>query len=226
MDSRLFRRLRRGRQRSLSATAAAVLLLLGATALVVGLLRQQPAPPVAHPAQEPARRSAPPSAAGNSSSPHHDERPAVMAASAPTRLSIPAIGVDTSLERLALDAHRAMQTPKDPARVGWYTPGPTPGARGPAVIAGHVTWNETKAVFFQLARLKAGDHVYVHRKDGSTARFTVSRTEQYAKKDFPSIDVYGNVDYAALRLITCAGTYSGHSYADNTVVYARLDPES
>ncbi|WP_239091494.1 class F sortase [Streptomyces sp. SID14478] len=147
-----------------------------------------------------------------------------MEASAPTRLSIPAIGVNTSLERLGLDKSRAMETPKNPAKAGWFTPGPTPGAKGPAVIAGHVTWNQTKSVFFNLARLRHGDHIAVQRNDGSTARFTVTRTEQYAKDHFPSIEVYRNIDYAGLRLITCAGTYRDHHYADNVVVYATLDP--
>ncbi|MGW2347227.1 class F sortase [Streptomyces sp. NPDC001661] len=213
----------------MSATAVVLLLLLGATALTLGLMRQQPAPPSVSASDRPSRpaTSASPTVPRDTgSSSTRLMSPEVMPASKPTRLSIPAIGVDTSLERLGLDAHRAMQTPKDPARAGWFTPGPTPGTKGPAVIAGHVTWNQAKAVFFQLARLHAGDHVSVDRADGSTAHFTVTRTAQYAKKNFPSIDVYGNVGHAELRLITCAGTYSGHSYSDNTVVYARLDPPS
>ena len=54
-----------------------------------------------------------------------------------------------------------MEVPNDPARAGWYTLGPTPGALGPAVIAGHVTWNQMPAVFFRLAELRLGDLVRV-----------------------------------------------------------------
>ncbi|NEB75464.1 class F sortase [Streptomyces sp. SID14478] len=211
------------RRHRLSVVAAAVLLVVGVAALVLGLSRQQPAPPEVRSAQRTADAAPAPPAPTGSATGQPPAEAEVMEASDPTRLSIPAIGVDTSLERLGLDGERAMQTPRDPARAGWFTPGPDPGAQGPAVLAGHVTWNGSKAVFFDLARLGRGDHVYVDRKDGSTARFTITRVEQYAKDRFPSLEVYRNIDHAGLRLITCSGTYSGHRYSDNTVVYARLD---
>lgn len=214
---------RGGRQQALSATAAAALLIAGITALTIGLLRQTPAPPNAAPHRVPVATPSTPATAVPDETPAPSAAAAVMASSPPTRLSIPTIGVKTSLERLGLDKNRAMQTPKNPDRAGWFTPGPTPGAKGPAVLAGHVTWNQKRSVFFDLARLHTGEHVYVEREDGSTARFTVTRTAQYAKNRFPSLDVYRNTDHAELRLITCAGDYRDHHYADNTVVYARLD---
>ncbi|MFD3479844.1 class F sortase [Streptomyces sp. NPDC058695] len=214
---------RGGRRRLLSATAAAVLLATGITALMIGLLRQTPAPPSAEPAHSSRTATSSPTPPADDAGHRPDTATTAMPSSPPTRLSIPAIDVKTSLERLGLDQHRAMQTPKDPARAGWFTPGPAPGAKGPAVLAGHVTWNQSRSVFFNLGRLHIGDHIYVDRKDGTTARFTVTRTEQYAKKQFPSLEVYRNINYAGLRLITCAGTYRDHRYADNIVVYARLD---
>ncbi len=79
-------------------------------------------------------------------------------------------------------------------------------------------------MFHRLGQLATGDTVTVDREDGRTAVFTVDRVEQYAKDDFPTIEVYGNVDHAGLRLITCAGDYSSaeRRYADNIVVYATL----
>ncbi|MFJ4714116.1 class F sortase [Streptomyces sp. NPDC088785] len=216
---------RGGRQRLLSATAAAVLIAAGIVVLTVALLRQTPPPPGAASARSPGTATSPsaPPATGHDGKHRPEAAPRTMPASPPTRLSIPVIGVKTSLERLGLDGKGAMRTPEDPARAGWFTPGPAPGAKGPAVLAGHVTWNRARSVFFDLGSLRAGDHVYVDREDGTTARFTVTRTAQYAKDRFPSVEVYRNTDYAALRLITCAGTYRDHSYADNIVVYARLD---
>ena len=35
----------------------------------------------------------------------------------------------------------SMEVPKDPALAGWFVRGASPGALGPAVIAGHVTWD-------------------------------------------------------------------------------------
>ena len=41
---------------------------------------------------------------------------------------------------------------------------------------------------------------------------------------FPSEAVYGAIDHAGLRLITCGGTYEAarDKYLDNVVVFARL----
>jgi hypothetical protein len=79
-------------------------------------------------------------------------------------------------------------------------------------------------VFFRLAELKPGARIEVLRKDGKSAVFTVTKTAQYPKDRFPSIDVYRNLDHAGLRLITCAGDHlpADRRYADNVVVYARL----
>lgn len=47
---------------------------------------------------------------------------------------------------------------------------------------------------------------------------------QYDKDQFPTEDVYGNIDHAGLRLITCGGVFdrTNSSYEDNIVIYARL----
>jgi sortase (surface protein transpeptidase) len=146
----------------------------------------------------------------------------VLPASDPVAVSIPRIGVRSRLVRLGLKDGE-METPADPADAGWFTGGPTPGALGPAVIAGHVTWNGAREVFYRLGSLRPGDEVTVTRKDGKTAIFTVSRVARFSKERFPSRAVYGRIDHAGLRLITCGGTYDGHKYADNVIVFARLE---
>ena len=117
-----------------------------------------------------------------------------------------------------------MEVPEDPAQAGWYTFGPTPGSLGPAVIAGHVTWNGAPAVFFALGELRPGDRVRVARADDRVAVFEVTQVRTYPKSRFPTKEVFGPVDHAGLRLITCGGDYDGsaHRYSDNVVVYARL----
>jgi len=143
----------------------------------------------------------------------------------PTRVRIPKIGVDSSLESLRLDRQNELETPKDYARAGWYSDGTAPGDPGPAVIAGHVTWNGAPAVFHRLSSMRRGDQVTVIRKDGKTAVFTVSRVARFSKSQFPSRAVYGPINHAGLRLITCGGTYDAarHTYLDNVVVFARLE---
>ncbi|MGW5860736.1 class F sortase [Streptomyces sp. NPDC055239] len=207
------------------AVGALVLVLVGGLLLVVGIGRQEPAPP-----GRPDAGGGPSSASGRTTAPSQEDGTGERAArrplppSDPVRVSIPSIKVSSSLEDLGLDEQKAMETPRDPAKAGWYRPGPTPGARGPAVIAGHVTWNGTPSVFFRLAKLKKGDTIGVRREDGVTAQFTVDRVAQYPKDRFPTVEVYRNLDHAGLRLITCAGDYSkaDRRYSDNIIVYATL----
>jgi sortase (surface protein transpeptidase) len=149
----------------------------------------------------------------------------VLPESDPVVVSIPRIGVRSTLVKLGLDSNGAMEVPKDPAVAGWFTRGPSPGALGPAVIAGHVTWDGAPEVFYRLGTMRRGDQVSVTRKDGRTAVFTVSRVARFSKSRFPSQAVYGAIDHAGLRLITCGGTYDAarHTYLDNVVVFARLE---
>ncbi|MEU9086212.1 class F sortase [Streptomyces sp. NPDC048357] len=150
-------------------------------------------------------------------------RPA-LARSEPQKISIPSLGVSSSLETLRQNADGTMQTPKDPALAGWYEPGPTPGSQGPAVIAGHVTWNGASAVFEKLKTMKAGDTIKVARRDGKTVTFTVDRVAEYPKAEFPTLEVYKNLDHAGLRLVTCGGDFDPkkHYYDSNVVVFARM----
>ena len=149
----------------------------------------------------------------------------VLPESDPVAVSIPSLSVRSTLVDLGLDSDGAMEVPQNPARAGWFSGGPAPGALGPAVIAGHVTWNGAPAVFHRLSSMRRGDQVAVIRKDGKTAVFTVSRVARFSKSQFPSRAVYGPIDHAGLRLITCGGTYDAarHTYLDNVVVFARLD---
>lgn len=149
---------------------------------------------------------------------------AALERSVPTKVTIPSLGVSSELETLGQNAKGAMTTPKDPDLAGWYEPGPTPGSEGPAVIAGHVTWNGADAVFKKLKTIKAGDTVEVSREDGKTVTFTVDRVEEYEKAAFPTLEVYKNLDYAGLRLVTCGGEFDAdrHYYPNNVVVFATM----
>jgi len=148
----------------------------------------------------------------------------VLPESDPLAISIPKIGVRSTLVGLGLDSRGVMEVPQDPALAGWFSRGAAPGALGPAVIAGHVTWDGAPSVFYRLGSMRRGDRVSVTRRDGTTAVFTVNRVARFSKSVFPSQEVYGAIDHAGLRLITCGGTYDAvkHRYLDNVVVFARL----
>lgn len=152
----------------------------------------------------------------------------VLAPSAPVAVDIPAIGVHSPLQHLGLTDRNTVEVPAPGPHydeAAWYRYSSTPGALGPAVILGHVDSAATgPSVFFHLGDLRPGDEVLVTREDGVVAVFSVDAVRRYPKDRFPTQLVYGDTDRAALRLITCGGTFddtTGH-YLDNIVAYASL----
>jgi hypothetical protein len=148
----------------------------------------------------------------------------VLTGSPPVGLDIPRIGVrSTDMVDLAFQRDGSIEVPKDPDSPGWFSPGPSPGQVGPAVIAGHVDGKTGPAVFYRLGELRPGDRVTVDRQDGTTATFVIDRVETFEKDAFPTREVYGSTDRAELRLITCSGQYDDEEgYLSNTVVFAHL----
>ena len=151
-------------------------------------------------------------------------QPITMSKSTPVELKIPKIDVDTSLVPVGLQSNGTLVPPSDYHEAGWYTGAPTPGEKGPAVIVGHVDNVQGIGVFWRLRELAPGDEIDVVRADGTTAAFTINAMAQYPQDSFPTQAVYGNVDYAGIRIITCGGVFSNesHHYSDNIVVYGSL----
>ena len=150
--------------------------------------------------------------------------PSVMAASVPLRLEVPAIAVDSDLMALGLLADGTLEVPPAAFPAGWFTGAPTPGEQGPAVIAGHIDWVTGPGVFYRLAALEVGAEIRVSRADGTVAVFRTTEVSTYPKDAFPTELVYGDIDHAGLRLISCGGAFNsgtGH-YEDNVVVFAEL----
>ncbi|HEX7660951.1 MAG TPA: class F sortase [Pseudonocardiaceae bacterium] len=189
-------------------------------------------PPVVQVVNSPIKPGVSPSgttpAASSSSSPTPTTAttPAALPRSVPVSISIPAIGVKSSLVPLGLTAAGQIQVPplSQVMQAGWYKNGPTPGENGPAVILGHVDSYRSAGVFYRLRDMKPGDLVFVARQDGSTAKFQVTGVDLASKNAFPTSAVYGNTTDPQLRLITCGGSFDWTelSYRDNVIVYARL----
>jgi sortase (surface protein transpeptidase) len=140
----------------------------------------------------------------------------------PVELTVPAIGVRTSLVRLGLTPAGTLQVPTSFTVAGWYDGSPRPGAPGSAIIAGHIDSLTGPAVFYHLASLRPGDRAYIRRADGTLAVFRVTAVRTYPKNRFPTAAVYGPAPGPQLRLITCGGTFDPAlgSYLSNVVVYA------
>ncbi|MEJ0014198.1 MAG: sortase [Actinomycetota bacterium] len=119
-----------------------------------------------------------------------------LKASAPMKISIPSIGMTTSIIKLGLDSSGALQVPTTGAVAGWYTGSPTPGELGPSIIVAHVDMGGKLGVFFHLKDLKIGAKIDVLREDGKTAIFEVTQKAIYLKSKFPTTKIYGNIDFA------------------------------
>lgn len=218
---------RSGRRGLIATAAAAIFLVCGGVLIGVAIASQRtvlqpplvspqpPAPPIAEPA--------PHGTDGGSRTEIH-----TLPRSKPEYLEIPAIDVRSDIQGLGRTAEGALDTPApgpyyDDA--AWYRHSPTPGSLGPAILMGHVdSAANGPSVFFRLGELRPGDRVSITRADDSVATFVVDEVHRYAKDDFPTRTVYGDIDHAGLRLITCGGAFddaAGH-YLDNIVVFASL----
>jgi sortase (surface protein transpeptidase) len=139
----------------------------------------------------------------------------------PSRVRIPALGIDTALVRLGLNGDGTAQVPSTATQVGWFSGGVVPGQPGPAVILGHVDSKAGPGVFFRLHELQPGAEIDVS-VGKSVHTFAVQRVQMVAKNQFPTAAVFGPIPDRGLRLVTCGGPFDrsiGH-YEDNVIVYA------
>lgn len=146
---------------------------------------------------------------------------------APTEVTIPSIGVSSTLMSLGLNKDGTVEVPpaEQGMTAGWYTGRPAPGQPGPAVIIGHNSTRHGPAVFEKLHQLREGARIDVRDASGGTSRFTVTSTETVSKKAFPTERVYGATSERVLRLITCDGDFDAEGHpVDNLIVYAELRP--
>ena len=227
------------RRARILGAAGTVLLVAGGIAIVVAVRAQksapQPPPSAARPVNvipsgTPTKPAGTVPGPAGTTSPRPSgptSRGPILSRSVPIRLRVPAINVDSRLKKIGLNSAGEISTPplvKD-SHAYWLTVSPTPGQLGPATIIGHVdSAAYGPGVFFELGEMRQRDKIYVTRADGTVATFEVERVAEYKKAHFPTRKVYGNIDHAGLRLITCGGTFDSsiHSYESNIVVDAAL----
>ena len=153
--------------------------------------------------------------------------PLGRAAAAPARLCIPALALSAPVVPVGATPEGAMAEAADPWAVGWYAPGPPPGARGNAALAGAVDARGVgPAIFWELDRLRPGDTLIVVDQAGLARRFVVLENAVYLRDDAPLTKVFGPADDANLALITGAGTWEPALgvYDSNRIIFARMQP--
>jgi hypothetical protein len=144
----------------------------------------------------------------------------------PSRIIVPAIGVNAPLIRLGKNRDGTVHVPRSFADAGWFQPGPEPGEKGAAVIFGHVDSKSGPGVFYHLRALRRGDRIRIRLVTGERLTFAVTGSKEASKSHFPTKLVYARTPNPTLRLVTCGGAFdaaTGH-YVDNYIVFARLLP--
>lgn len=145
----------------------------------------------------------------------------------PTFIEIPAIGVAATIENVGRIENGQMGVPSEMDVVGWFEPGPLPGERGNAVMAGHVDSKTGPAVFYKLDRLQKGDEIIIKSSDGQSKVFVVTGMETYDRKNAPVEDIFGFSYSSNLNLITCTGDFNrkDNTHEERLVVYSVLKSE-
>jgi LPXTG-site transpeptidase (sortase) family protein len=149
--------------------------------------------------------------------------PPVREATAPTRLRVPAMGLDAPVVPVGVAADGQMDVPERISEIGWYRFGAAPGsAAGSAVLAGHVDDRvQGEGAFADLGGLRPGDEVGVGTGDGAVT-YRVREVLSFTKEALPVDDLFRETGPPRLVLVTCDGPFdrAARSYRDNLVVVA------
>ncbi|WP_033540990.1 class F sortase [Planococcus sp. CAU13] len=146
----------------------------------------------------------------------------------PARIAIPSIGVDAVIEATGVLDNGEMGVPEDINQVGWFEPGFKVGAKGHAVLAGHVDSLTGPAIFYHLAKVEPGETVIVTDKDGREMVFKINDKTSYPTDEAPIADIFGASEGRMINLITCTGTFNRDtgSHEERLVVTAELVSDS
>jgi LPXTG-site transpeptidase (sortase) family protein len=139
------------------------------------------------------------------------------------RLLIPAIKVDAEVNPRGVLPDGAMEDPKGPTEVAWYTFSALPNHAGNIVMAGHVDYiNYGAAVFYNISKLKEGDEIQIDLENGERAVYHVTVVTSYEAATAPVDEIVGPTDVETVTLITCGGTFNRvtRDYDRRTVVRA------
>ncbi len=156
----------------------------------------------------------------------HDARVGVLepvvAAAAPVRVVIPSLGADGVVVPTGVDDTGELDIPGDARTLVWWKFGPTPGAPGSAVIAGHLDWKGVLGVFNRLADTPVGETVTVTYDDGHEQSWVVTSVELVDKPAVAVDGTFARDGEPTLRLVTCGGEFDRaiHHYKSNVIVTA------
>ena len=160
----------------------------------------------------------------------------------PTRMSIPALGVDAPIETIGLD-HRAqpddsvqapLGTPVDKRKAGWYAAGPRPGSGMGTVLTNGHTYRDGSAIFHEdfAALVAVGQQIDLVLDNGTMCSYRISTVwrDVGAIQDYPRLvaseRLYDQQGPERLFLATCGGPWveSARMFKDINIVLATPVP--
>jgi LPXTG-site transpeptidase (sortase) family protein len=142
-------------------------------------------------------------------------------AAAPTRVAVPRLGIDMTVEPQGVTADGQMALPASPEVAGWYRFGSGPDdTAGATVLAAHVDSTTGVGPFVRLGSAKAGDTVDVWL-GGERRAYRVTEVYRVDKTRVGGGGLFAVSGPPRLHLVTCTGAYiPGSGYTDNLVVIA------
>ncbi|TWT06444.1 sortase [Planococcus sp. CPCC 101016] len=146
----------------------------------------------------------------------------------PAKIEVPSIGVKANIEPTGILDNGEMGVPEDVDQVGWFKPGFKAGAKGNAVLAGHVDSLTGPAVFYELKNVEVGETVILTDADGREMVFEVKNLTSYETDEAPIEEIFGSSDKRMINLITCTGDFNRDigSHEERLVVTAELISDS
>ena len=127
----------------------------------------------------------------------------------PVRLKIPSINVDSLIEDALITPEGRMDVPAGSVNVAWFALGPHPGQIGSAVIGGHFgIKNGVPFVFYDLDKIKIGDHVYILDDKNNSIEFKVWAIKLFNQNADATSVFTSNDGLSHLNLITCEGVWN------------------
>ncbi len=148
----------------------------------------------------------------------------------PQQIEIPAINVKAPVVHVGLEPDGAMEAPKGPDIIGWYTGSVAPGTQGNALVTAHVDWLDRTtgqartAVFWDLDKLKQGDQVIVHAEENQQFTYVVKDSVLVRFDDPDALKYLEPTETPILTMITCEGNFdqSSRNYDMRRIVIADL----
>lgn len=126
----------------------------------------------------------------------------------PVKITIPSANIESSIERVGIDAAGKMAAPSSPKIVSWYQFGGLPGENGNVVLSGHKDSALGPGVFYTLENIKKGNPITITDAKSNTFTYKAVSTQIVNSENLPIKEIFADQKKDKnLYLITCAGTF-------------------